>query len=334
VLIHRVSLGRTGMTVPAVGLGCAGLPGGAEPGADDAVSFAAMRAALDLGIDFFDTADRYGSGRNEALIGRFVKDVGRHRVLIGTKYGSLPPGPDGVPGVDNSPAHIAAACDASLKRLGVDVIDLYYMHRRDPMVPIAESVGAMSRLVEAGKVRWLGMSEVAAKSLREAYAVHPIAAIQSEYSLWHRDVEKEVLPACRDLAVTFVPFSPLGRAFLTGSLTTTSFAPTDLRSTLPRFQAEAMAHNMKLVEKLSAFAAARDVTPAKVALAWLLAQSTPSCAVVPIPGSRQRRNILENRRAADLSLSPGEIAEIDAIFAPDAIMGARYSEIEAARAGL
>lgn len=333
MMIDRVPFGRTGTTAPAIGLGCAGLPGGGAPN-DEAAAFKAMHTALDLGMNFFDTADRYGDGVNENLLGRFMKHAGRDRVILGTKYGSIAAGPDGLPAVDNSPAHIARACDASLKRLGTDVIDLYYMHRRDPSVPIAESVGAMSRLVEAGKVRWLGLSEVAAKTIREACMTHPISAVESEYSLWHREPEETVLPACRELGVTFVPFSPLGRAFLTGTLTTSEFAPADLRSTLPRFQADAMAHNLRLVEKLTAFAGARGVTSAQIALAWLLAKSTDTCAVVPIPGSKRPQNIEQNRGAADIRLTRAEMADLEAIFAPEAIVGHRYSEIEAARAGL
>lgn len=331
--IERVPLGRTETTVPAIGFGCAGLPGGGAP-EDEAIAFKAMNTALDLGMNFFDTADRYGEGVNELLLGRFMRAAGRDKVILATKYGSIAKGPDGLPAVDNSPAHITKACDASLKRLGIDVIDLYYMHRRDPKVPIADSVGAMSRLVEAGKVRWLGLSEVAAKTLREADAVHPIAAVESEYSLWHREPEEEVIPACVELGVTFVPFSPLGRAFLTGTLTTAEFSANDLRSTLPRFQAEAMAKNLRLIEVFTAFAARRGVTAAQVALAWLLAKSEPTCAIVPIPGSKRPNNIEENRAAADVNLTPSELAEIEAIFAPEAIVGHRYSEIEAARAGL
>ncbi len=332
-MIERVALGRTGETIPAIGLGCAGLPNGGAP-QDDATAFAAMRQALDLGMDFFDTADLYGKGLNEELLGRFMKEVGRHRVMLCTKFGSIPGGPDRPPSQNNSPEYIAAACDASLKRLGTDVIDLYYMHRRDPAVPVADSVGAMSRLVEAGKVRWLGLSEVAAKTLSDADAVHPIAAIQSEYSLWHRDVEKEVQPTCRALGVTFVPFSPLGRSFLTGALTVSDFAPTDLRSSLPRFQPDAMAQNLRLVERLKMFADRRGITPAQAALAWLLAKSVETSAVVPIPGSKRPEKIKENKGAADVKLTKAEVAELEAIFTPEAIVGERYSQIEAARAGL
>jgi aryl-alcohol dehydrogenase-like predicted oxidoreductase len=332
-MIQRVPLGRTGATIPAIGLGCAGLPNGGAP-EDDATAFAAMYKALELGVDFFDTADLYGKGLNEELIGRFLKEAGRDRVIVCTKFGSIPGGPDRPPSQNNSPEHIVAACDASLKRLGVDVVDLYYMHRRDPATPVAESVGAMSRLVEAGKVRWLGLSEVAAKTLSDACAIHPISAIQSEYSLWHRDVEQEVQPTCRELGVTFVPFSPLGRSFLTGALTTSDFGPNDLRATLPRFQPDAMAQNLRLVSQLASFADERNVTSAQIALAWLIAKSTPASAVTPIPGSKRPSKILENRGAADLNLNADEIEELEVIFAPEAIVGTRYSDIEASRAGL
>ena len=328
-MTKRVPLGRSGLTVPIMGLGCAGLPAD-----DDSVAFRAMAHALDRGIDFFDTADRYGDGRNEETIGRFLKTVERDRVLIGTKFGSIAEGPDGKPAVDNSPAHIARACEASLRRLGIDVIDVYYMHRRDPKVPVAESVGAMARLVEQGKVRALGLSEVAARTLVEADAIHTIAAVQSEYSLWYRGLEEEVLPMCRSLGVAVVPFSPLGRSFLTGTLIKAEFASTDLRATLPRFQAEAIAANLKLVARLEAFAAARQVKRGQIALAWLMSRGDERASVVPIPGTKRPAFIDENLGAADIALDDGECAELEALFAPEAIVGARYSEIEAARAGL
>jgi aryl-alcohol dehydrogenase-like predicted oxidoreductase len=292
-----------------------------------------MQAALDHGIDFFDTADLYGGGHNEELIGRFMKAAGRSRVSIATKFGSLPAGADGLPGVDNSPAHIATACEGSLRRLGTDVIDLYYMHRRDPKVPIADSVGAMARLVEAGKVRWLGLSEVAPDTLRQAHAVHPIAALQSEYSLWFRDPEDDVLPACRELNVSFVPFSPLGRAFLTGAMPAGELAAKDIRVNLPRFQGEAAEHNKRLVARLVDFAKMRGVTSAQVALAWLLSKSDERASVIPIPGTKQQKYLIENAAAADLKLSAEDIAYLETIFSRDAVMGDRYPAIEAARAG-
>jgi len=301
--------------------------------ADEAQSMSTMQCALDQGIDFFDTADLYGVGHNEELIGRFLKAAGRNRVILATKFGSLPAGPDGMPGVDNSPEHIRKACDASLKRLGTDVIDVYYMHRRDPKMPIAESVGAMARLVEAGKVRFLGLSEVAAATLRQAHAVHPIAALQSEYSLWFRDPEADVVPACRELGISFVPFSPLGRAFLTGTMPAAGFTGRDIRATLPRFHGEAAENNRRLVDKLVAFAAQRGVTAAQVALAWLLTKGDTKASVIPIPGTKRSEYLIENAAATDLKLSSVDVGYLETLFSPDAVAGARYSGIEAARAG-
>lgn len=330
--MDRLPLGQSGLSVSALGLGCVGMSH-AYGTADEAQSFAAMRAAIEHGINFFDTADLYGGGHNEALIGRFMREVGRDKLVIATKFGSLPPDASGLPSVDNSPEHIRAACDASLQRLGIDTIDLYYMHRRDPAVPLAESVGAMARLVEAGKVRALGLSEISAASLRTAQAVHPIAALQSEYSLWFRDPEDGVLPACAELGVTFVPFSPLGRAFLTGTLAATSFASDDIRSTLPRFQGDAAARNRGLVDRLRGFAEQRGITPAQTALAWLLSKNHGRQTIVPIPGTKQVKYVIENAAASAVALTAEEVAHLETIFAREAVTGARYSEIEAARAG-
>ncbi len=332
-IMKRVPLGRTGRTVSAIGFGCAGLSQ-ARDEAGTALSFETMQAALDQGMDFFDTADLYGIGHNEELIGRFIRQGARDRVVIGTKFGSMPAGADGMPSTDNSPAHIARACDASLKRLGIEVIDLYYMHRRDPNVPIEESVGAMSRLVEAGKVRWLGLSEVSAATLRAACAIHPITALESEYSLWMREPEETVIDACRELGVSFVPFSPLGRAFLTGTLDTEEFAPNDMRAKLPRFHGEAAAHNRRLVADLAEIARRRNVTPAQLALAWLLAKSDAALSIIPIPGTRRPKYVAENAAAAAIELAPADIEELETLFAPDAVAGPRYHEIERARAGL
>jgi aryl-alcohol dehydrogenase-like predicted oxidoreductase len=330
--MHRLSLGRSGHTVSALGLGCVGMSSAYGP-ADDESSVAAMKTAVDCGIDLFDTADLYGRGHNEELIGRFLKDVGRDRVIVATKFGSLPAGPDGIPGVDNSPEHIARACEASLQRLGTDVIDLYYMHRRDPRMPIEDSVGAMARLVESGKVRWLGLSEVAPETLRQANAVHPITALQSEYSLWFRDVEDAVLPVCRELGVSLVAFSPLGRAFLTGKISDTPFDTKDIRSSFPRFQDEALHHNRQLIEKFAAFAAARGITAAQAALSWLLSKSGENVSVIPIPGTKRQKYVIENSAAIELKLSDAEIAHLESIFSRNSVIGDRYSAIEAARAG-
>jgi aryl-alcohol dehydrogenase-like predicted oxidoreductase len=334
--MRRTELGRSGSTVPVLGLGCAGMAK-AFGTAEEPDAKATMHAALDAGMTFFDTADLYGVGKSESLIGSFIAEAGRDRVTIATKFGSMPGAADGVGrgarGVNNDPAYIPQACDASLRRLGIDVIDLYYMHRRDPAVPIEDSVGAMARLVERGKVRWLGLSEVAAATLRAAHAMHPIAALQSEYSLWMREREADVLPVCAELGITFVPFSPLGRAFLTGTLAVETLAPTDFRASLPRFQGDAAARNMTLVTALKAFAAAREATPGQVALAWLMAKGRPGATIVPIPGTRRPAYVRENAAAADLTLTAADVAELDALFSPGAVAGDRYPADEAARVG-
>jgi aryl-alcohol dehydrogenase-like predicted oxidoreductase len=330
--MYRLTLGRSGQTVSALGLGCVGMSQAYGP-ADESQSMETMQCALDQGIDLFDTSDLYGVGHNEELIGRFLKKAGRQRVFLATKFGSIPAGADGMPGVDNSPEHIHKACDASLKRLGIEVIDLYYMHRRDPKVPMAESVGAMARLVEAGKVRFLGLSEVSAATLRQAHAVHPIAALQSEYSLWFRDPEDDVLPACRELGISFVPFSPLGRAFLTGTVPTGDFGSKDIRASLPRFKGDAAEHNRRLVDQLVAFAKGRGATAAQIALAWLLSKNDGKSSVIPIPGTKRIKYLIENAAAANVKLSAQDIAYLENLFARDAVQGDRYSPIEAARAG-
>jgi aryl-alcohol dehydrogenase-like predicted oxidoreductase len=328
--MRRTPLGRSGATVSALGLGCAALATAADP-------HAVVGAALDAGMDFLDTSDLYGVGKSESVIGGLLARIGRNRVTVATKFGSIPGKADGVGDgprtVNNDPRTIPLACDASLRRLGVEVIDLYYMHRRDPSVPIAESVGAMARLVEAGKVRFLGLSEVSGATLRVAHAVHPIAALQSEYSLWMREREADVLPVCAELGITFVPFSPLGRAFLTGTLEVETLAPGDFRASLPRFQGEAAAQNQRLVAALLTFASARSVKPGQIALAWLIAKGEAGAPIVPIPGTRRPEFVRENAAAADIRLSPVEIAELDALFAPEAVAGARYPADEAARVG-
>ncbi|MCF4165467.1 aldo/keto reductase [Zavarzinia compransoris] len=318
---HR-SLGPSGPAVSAIGLGCMGMSEFYGPRSDDS-SLETLAAALDAGIDFFDTADTYGHGHNEALLGRFLKGR-RDRVVIATKFGIVR-----APGayerrIDNSPAHVAAACDASLKRLGVETIDLYYAHRIDPARPIEETVGAMARLVEAGKVRHLGLSEVSAATLRRAAAVHPIAAVQSEYSLWTRDPEADgVMDACRDLGTAFVAYSPLGRAFLTGTLRRPDdLAADDVRRALPRFQDAAMARNLDLAAGLAALATARAVTPAQMALAWLLAKQPHAIA---IPGTTKAARARENAAASAIVLTGEEMAALDALFPLGAATGARYT---------
>ena len=318
---HR-PLGRTGQSVSALGLGCMGMSEfyGAR---DDGESLATLEAALAAGIDFFDTADTYGHGHNEELVGRFLKGK-RDRVVLATKFGIVRKPGTYERRVDNSPVYIRAACDASLQRLGVERIDLYYMHRRNPDVPVEESVGAMAELVKAGKVKALGLSEISVDTLRRAHKVHPIAAVQSEYSLWTRDPELGMLQACAELGVTFVAYSPLGRAFLTGTVGNPDKLPEgDFRKASPRFQAEALERNNRLVAALEKFAAEHKAKPAQIALAWLLGKHPH---VVPIPGTKRRTYLVENAAAADIKLAAADIAELDRIFAPDAVAGARYTE--------
>jgi aryl-alcohol dehydrogenase-like predicted oxidoreductase len=330
--MRRIQLGQTCTSVAAIGLGCAGMSHTYGP-ADREQSLETLRTALDHGVEMIDTADSYGEGHNEELIGAFLRTHGRKTVLVATKFGRLPASAS-PSGIDNSPAHIARACDASLRRVGVECIDLYYMHRRDPRVPLADSIGAMARLVEAGKVRWLGMSEVNAATLREAHAVHPISALQSEYSLWSRDPEGDVLDACRELRITLVAFAPLGRAFLTGTMEPTRLGDGDYRARLPRFQGEAAAQNLALARRFTAFAQQRRITPAQLALAWLLARNDGAQSVLPIPGTKRPQYVLENVAAARLELAPAEVAELDAMFPPGAAAGGRYTADETLRLGL
>ncbi|TSD83422.1 aldo/keto reductase [Mycobacterium sp. KBS0706] len=321
--MDRRSLGQDGTTVSAIGLGCMGMSEfyGSR---DDAQSLDTLAAALEHGVDFLDTADMYGSGHNEELVGRFLKGR-RDQVVLATKFGIVRE--PGVAGrrVDNSPAYIRAAAEASLKRLGTDVIDLYYMHRRNPAVPVEDAVGAMAGLVQAGKVRQIGLSEVSAETLRRAHGVHPIAAVQSEYSLWTRDAERNgVIEACRELGTTFVAYSPLGRAFLAGAVTDTSaLAADDFRRVNPRFADGALAQNTRLVEALSDLAFDLGAKPAQVALAWLLAKHDN---VVPIPGTKRRAYLAENAAAAAIRLTAEQVSSLDVLFAPEAVAGARYNE--------
>ncbi len=330
--MRKIALGKSGVQVSAIGLGCVGMSA-AYGAADEQQSLETLQVTLEQGVNFLDTADLYGIGHNESLLGKFIRSVQRDDVIIATKFGSLPAGSDGLPGVDNTPEHIRSACEASLKRLNVEVIDLYYMHRRDPKIPISDSVGAMSRLVEAGKVRALGLSEVSAHTLREAHAIHPIGALQSEYSLWFRDPEDDVLPVCEELGITFVPFSPLGRGFLAGTVKEDDFSARDIRKTLPRFQGDALAKNAFLVDRLSDFAKPREATSAQIALAWLLAKNQGNRLIVPIPGTKRSNYVVENAAAANIKLSTAEVALLEVIFARDAVAGKRYSEVEARRAG-
>ena len=319
--MQRRRLGRNGPEVSALGLGCMGMSEfyGSR---DDAESIATIQHALDQGLDFLDTADMYGPYTNEELVGRAIAGR-RDEVVLATKFGFVrDPADPAKRAVDGSPKHVREACDASLKRLGVETIDLYYLHRVDARVPIEETVGAMADLVKAGKVRYLGLSEVSADTLERASRVHPIAALQSEYSLWTRDPEDGVLDACRRLGIGFVAYSPLGRGFLTGAIRTPDdFAADDYRRTNPRFQGENFAKNLALVDTVGTLAKDKNCTPAQLALAWVLAQGTE---IVPIPGTKRRRYLDENIGALAVELSAGDLVRIEKTFPRDSVRGERY----------
>jgi len=318
--MNRRTLGQ-GFEVSAQGLGCMGMSQ-SYGAADGAEAEATLLQAQDLGITFFDTADVYGAGHNEELVGRVLKPHRGH-IELATKF-AIRPGEGGkLMGVQGDPAYVHAACDASLQRLGTDVIDLYYMHRLDPQVPIEETVGAMAELVAAGKVKHLGLCEVAAKTIRRAHAVHPITAIQSEYSLWTREVERNVLPACRELGIGFVPFSPLGRGFLTGALKKEDLGKGDMRHILPRFSDAHFDSNRALVAAVEEMAAAKRVTAGQIALAWVMAKGEH---IVPIPGTKRRTYLVENAAASDIALSADDITTLDGIFSGGAVAGARYPD--------
>ncbi|MER7361126.1 aldo/keto reductase [Nonomuraea wenchangensis] len=319
--MKKRTLGAGGPQVSALGLGCMGMSEFYGP-ADDSESIAVIHRALDLGITFLDTADMYGRGANEELVGRAVKDR-RDEVVLATKFGIKRDGDTRT--IENSPDYIRAACDASLRRLGVDHIDLYYMHRRNPAVPIEESVGAMAELVREGKVRHLGLSEVSAPTLRAAAAVHPIAALQSEYSLFTRDLEAEILPAARELGVALVAYSPISRGLLTGAPPTSGeLAPDDSRRTFPRTSGENAEHNARLVAEVKRIADAAGVTVAQLALAWVLAQGED---VVPIPGTKRLKYLEENAAAADITLTAEQLDALAAAVPADAVAGQRYASM-------
>ena len=306
--------------VSALGLGCMGMSHAYSPPEDDVESTRTMHRALELGVTFFDTADAYARGANERLVGKAL-GARRREVVLASKCGIIPAA-DGGQRIDGTPAHIREACEASLQRLGTDVIDLYYLHRVDPQVPIEDSVGAMARLVGEGKVRYLGLSEVGPSTLRRAHAVHAITALQSEYSLWVREPEETVLPACRELGIGFVPFSPLGRGFLSGRLgNADGLRDDDLRHKLPRFTGEHGAHNKALVQNLEALATARKCTAAQLALAWLL---TKGPDIVPIPGTKRRIYLEANLAAIDIALDADAEVAIEQTFPPGAASGDRY----------
>jgi aryl-alcohol dehydrogenase-like predicted oxidoreductase len=316
-------LGRNGPTVSALGLGCMGMSEG-YGAADEDEAIATIRHALDLGLTLLDTADIYGPHANEILVGHAIRGR-RDEVVLATKFGFVgDPAQAGGRTLDGRPDYVRSACEASLRRLGVETIDLYYLHRVDPEVPIEDTVGAMATLVLAGKVRHLGLSEAGPETLRRAHAVHPIAALQSEYSLWTRDPESSgALTACRDLGIALVPFSPLGRGFLTGTIRSPAdFAADDFRRDHPRFQGDNFVRNLQLVEEVKRLARNLGCTPGQFALAWVLSRGED---VVPIPGTKRRRYLEENVGALDVALDPDVLAAVDAVFPPDSAAGARYS---------
>ena len=313
-------LGRNGPEVSAVGLGCMGMSA-FYGGADEAQSIAVIHRALDLGVTLFDTAEMYGPHTNEVLVGKALKGR-RDQAFIATKFG-INRQPDGSAVTDGSPANVRRAVEGSLSRLGVDHIDLYYQHRIDPDTPIEETVGAMAELVKEGKVRFLGLSEAAPATLRRAHAVHPITALQTEYSLWSRDPEDEILGVARELGIGFVPYSPLGRGFLSGEIKSIDdLAPDDFRRTNPRFAGDNFQKNLDLVDAVGAVAADKGVTAAQLALAWVLAQGED---LVPIPGTRRITTLEQNAAAADIVLTPDDLARIEAVFPRGAAAGERYA---------
>jgi aryl-alcohol dehydrogenase-like predicted oxidoreductase len=315
--MEQRKLGTQGLTVSALGLGCMGMTW-AYGSADATEAIATIHRALDLGVNFLDTAEIYGPYTNEELVGRAIAGR-REQVVVATKFG-FKFGADGNRGVDGSPANAKRVADESLRRLKIDVIDLYYQHRRDPAVPIEETVGAMKELVLAGKVRYLGLSEVGPQTLRRANAVHPISALQSEYSLWERGIEAEILPTLRELGIGFVPYSPLGRGFLTGSVKTDALEADDFRRTNPRFSAENAQRNEALVDVVRGIAERRQTTPARVALAWLLAQGDD---IVPIPGTKRVRYLEDNLGAIDLTLGDDDLRELAGLA--ERVSGERYT---------
>ncbi len=316
-------LGAGGLVVSALGLGCMGMSEFYGP-RDEYESIATLRRTLDVGVTFLDTADVYGLGRNEELVGEAIQGR-RQEVVLATKFGIVRDMNGNFVGISGRPEYVRQACDASLRRLSAEVIDLYYQHRVDPDTPIEETVGAMAELVRAGKVRYLGLSEAAPATLRRAAATHPIAALQTEYSVWSREPEKEIIPTCREVGIGFVAYSPLGRGFLTGQITRIDdLAPDDWRRTSPRFQSENFQRNLELVERVRDVAAQKRCTAAQLVLAWLLAQGED---IVPIPGTKRREYLKENVGALEVTLTEADLARLAEIAPLGAAAGARYPEL-------
>ncbi len=327
--MQRRQLGRSGLEVSAIGLGCMGMsPMYGDP--NEAECIATIHRAIELGMDFVDTSDMYGNGHNEELIGRAL--VGRRdRVILATKFGNIRL-PDGTQDVNGRPEYVAAACEASLRRLRVDCVDLYYQHRVDPNVPIEETVGAMAQLVKEGKARYLGLSEAAPATIGRAHAVHPIAALQTEYSLWTRDAETQILPTCRELGIGYVAYAPLGRGFLGGKIRDVgALSSDDNRRRMPRYQPDNLARNLKLLDILDELALVKGCTPSQIAIAWVLAQGIE---IVPIPGTKRVSYLEENAKAAEISLSTEELGRLSHAFPPGAAAGERYPPAGLKRVGL
>ena len=324
--MHKIAtrrLGRNGPEVSAIGLGCMGMSEFYTGSGSEAESIATIHHALDRGVTFLDTADMYGVGRNEELVGRAIRDR-RDEVFLATKFGNVRGENGEFLGVKGDPAYVRSACEASLRRLGVETIDLYYQHRVDPNVPIEDTVGAMARLKEEGKIRFLGLSEAAPRTIRKAHATHPITAVQTELSLWSRDAEAEVLPAVRELGIGYVAYSPLGRGFLTGQIKSPSdFAEDDFRRNHPRFQGENFDRNIELVREVGKLAEEKGCTTAQLALAWVLALGED---IVPIPGTKHVRYLDHNIGALEVALSRDDLDRLDAILPPGAAAGERYAE--------